>query len=110
MVCLQFHFFWKIPKAHKWISFGVISVNSLRVFNKNYRIYINDFIKAADSPGLFFKFVTLGGIKRFHKKFYTSVNYSELHYLIKSGILLKIPINMNEIKFKIVGRLKSWFF
>jgi len=108
-VCLRFHFFWNLKKAYYWVSKGVISVNNIRIQSINYNVNVNDFIRVIGPQILWHnKLVKLWGLKNLHIKFYYSFNYSELLYFISSGIILKIPTQINEIKTVFRRKRKSW--
>lgn len=52
------------------------------------------------------KLVVKYGVTKFHRKFYISLNYSELRYLCYIGILLKVPTQISEIKTLLKKRRK----
>ena len=108
-VCLRFHFFWTLKKAYYWVNQGVITVNNFRIFCIDFRIKVNDFIKIVGPQCLWRKrLIKLWGLKRYHTKFYYSFNYSELLYIISSGIILQVPTQINEIKTVFRRKRKSW--
>ena len=107
-VCLRFHFFWTIKKAYYWVNQGVVAVNNFISLSK-HNVQVNDFIKIIGPQHLWrYKLVKLWGLKRWHTRFYYSLNYSELIYLISSGIIIKIPTQLNEIKSIFRKKRKSW--
>ena len=107
-VCLRFHFFWTIKKSYYWVNQGVVAVNNFISLSKS-NVQVNDFIKIVGPQRLWRnRLVKLWGLKRWHTKFYYAFNYSELIYLISSGIIIKIPTQFNEIKSVFRKKRKTW--
>lgn len=108
-ICLRFHFFWTIKSSFFWIDKGVISVNGLIKYYTNYRINLNDNIAIVGPPALWKNRLTkIWGVRKYHMRFYKSINYSELSYICVSGILLKLPFKIKEIKLLLKKRRKIW--
>jgi len=107
-VCVRFHFFWTLKRAHLWVSKGAVSVNSLCVTKLNYILQINDFVQVLGPEVLWLnKLMTPGGYY-FHTRFYKTFNTSEVSCKSRSGILLKVPTQMNEFRALVRRRRKSW--
>jgi hypothetical protein len=78
------------------------------VRNTQTIVKLNDHIKLLGPRNIWKKkFVTKFGVKTFHRKFYFSFNHSELDYRRYSGIILKMPNQINEIKYVFKRKRKS---
>jgi ribosomal protein S4 len=107
-VCVRFHFFWTLKRAQFWVSKGSISVNSLIVLDLNYILQINDFVQVSGPKVLWsHKLMTPGGYY-FHSKFYKTFNSSEISFKSRSGVLLKLPTQINEFRALVRRRRKTW--
>jgi len=108
-VCVRFHFFWTITKAHFWINNGTIAVNNLQVITINFKLKLNDYIKILGPKKLWTKrLTTYNGVFFFHSKYNISLNYSVLCYSQKAGILINFPQTFSEIKILSKKRRKNW--
>ena len=68
---------------------------------------MNDFIQVIGPKILWAKkIMRMGGIY-FHTHMYVSINYSEISLKYRSGILLKVPTQINEFRLYFRRRRKS---
>lgn len=86
-------------------------MNNLLINKSNKRVKVNDFIKIVGPHENLWRYRLMKsyGLRHFHPFFYISLNYSELVFRIMSGIVIKIPSEINDVKFLLRKKRKHWY-
>jgi ribosomal protein S4 len=108
IACLRVHFFWRLKKARKWVSRGVVFINGFPIIKNLYRVQINDLIKVALKRRVWYRFVRPWGLGKFHTKFYKIYNCVEINFRCLAAVFFFLPYKVENFKLLLRRRKKIW--